>query len=124
MKKLIKVIPLLYLAFLLGCTPAATVTRFDDSIYPPTTECKVYNDPASVPAPYFEIGFVHAMASEVTGAKQEDLLQAMVKKANECGAQGLIKIEFSSAVSSPATGVRQPLTLHEFASQATMIRLK
>jgi hypothetical protein len=124
MRTLIKAVAVLCLVLFVSCGPAATVTRFDNTVYPPTGECKVYNDPASVPAAYFEIGFVHAKASEVTGGKQEDLLQAMIKKAKECGAQGLIKIEFSSAVSSPATGVSQPLTLHEFASQATMIRFK
>ncbi len=75
----------------LGCH-SASVTRFDNTTYPPTDSIQVFTDPSTVSEPYVEIGYVEAKGG-ITVSKQS-LLDDMVEQAKQHGANALVKVEF------------------------------
>lgn len=84
-----KSIPLLLILFLFGCH-AAEVVKFNSSNYAPTQEVKIFTE---LPKDeYEELGYVEAKGG-ITVTK-ETLLQDMIEKAKQNGADGLIKVEF------------------------------
>jgi hypothetical protein len=84
-----KILLLLSLMILTGCAATLNVARFDSIKRPPTeVTIDVYSSPIAIKRPYKEIALI--TAEEGWSNTEADLMQRMLTKAREIGAQAII----------------------------------
>jgi len=85
-----KSIIFLTLILLLGCAPTIRITKFGQfPSEPKIGEIDVYTSTASIAKPYKEIALI-TVDDEGHGRSEAELLEILISKAKEIGADGLI----------------------------------
>lgn len=91
MKSVFSFLSFTLLFSLLGCS-STSVVKFDEQQYPPTDKAEIFSDGYNVPQEYFEIGYVEAEGALFYN--KQKLLNSIIKKAKQNGADALINLEF------------------------------
>lgn len=85
-----KLIIFLSLIILLGCAPSVQITKFGPlPDVPKIGEIDVYTSTVSIQKPYKEIALI-TVDDEGHGRSETELLEILISKAKEIGADGLI----------------------------------